>query len=60
MAGAKKAVCFECNQKVAKNAKALKCAYCKEWFHVTCTVLEEEEDYHFMRRRENLGVSLVL
>ena len=54
MAGARKADCCECNQKVAKNAKALKCAFCREWFHVTCIGLEEE-DYLFMRGRQSLG-----
>lgn len=54
MAGTRRTVYFECNLKVAQNAKALKCASCSEWFHVTCTSLEEE-GYIFMCRRQSSG-----
>ena len=46
--------CLSCNKKVAKNAKALRCAYCKEWCHASCEGLEED-DYVFMTNRGKLG-----
>ena len=46
--------CLSCNKKVAKNAKALRCAYCKEWCHASCEGLEDE-DFTFMVNRGKLG-----
>ena len=46
--------CLSCNKKVAKNAKALRCAHCKEWCHTSCDGLEDE-DFIFMTNREKLG-----
>ena len=46
--------CLSCNKKVAKSAKAIRCAYCKEWCHTTCGGLEDE-DYLFMTEREKFG-----
>ena len=46
--------CLDCKKKVAKNAKALRCGYCKEWCHATCGGLQED-DYLFMTTRERLG-----
>ena len=46
--------CLSCSKKVTKNAKALRCAYCKEWCHTTCGGLEDE-DYVFMTNREKMG-----
>ena len=46
--------CLDCNRKVAKNAKALRCAQCREWCHVTCGGLEEG-DYAFLTKRGKYG-----
>ena len=46
--------CPGCSQRVAKSAKALRCSYCREWYHATCSELEEA-DYLFMSRRGKFG-----
>ena len=46
--------CPGCSQKVAKSAKALRCSCCREWYHATCSELEEA-DYHFMSKRTKFG-----
>ena len=46
--------CPACSRKVAKSAKALKCSYCREWYHVACLELEES-DHQFMSKRMKFG-----
>ena len=46
--------CGECNKKVAKSAKALRCDYCRSWNHTSCIGLTNE-DYVFMRERKPFG-----
>ena len=46
--------CLECNRKVAKTAKALRCAHCKEWCHTACGGLQDD-DYVFMTNRGRSG-----
>ena len=46
--------CPSCSQRVAKSAKALRCSYCREWYHASCSELEEA-DYLFMCRRGKFG-----
>ena len=46
--------CLDCGRRVAKNAKALRCALCKEWCHATCGGLQDG-DYLFMTNRGKLG-----
>ena len=46
--------CLDCSRKVAKSAKALKCARCKEWCHTSCGGLQDD-DYHFMTNRMRSG-----
>ena len=46
--------CLSCNKKVAKSAKALRCAHCKEWCHTSCGGLEED-DFIFMTNRGKSG-----
>ena len=46
--------CGECNKKVAKSAKALRCDYCRSWNHTSCAGLTES-DYTFLRDRKPFG-----
>ena len=46
--------CFVCNRKVAKTAKALRCSRCRDWYHVSCAELEED-DFLFLGKRGKAG-----
>ena len=46
--------CGECNRKVAKSAKALRCDYCRSWNHTSCAGLTDD-DFVFMKERKPFG-----
>ena len=46
--------CGTCARRVAKTAKALACGFCKQWYHMPCAQLIDE-DYEFMRNRRGFG-----
>ena len=46
--------CGTCAKRVAKTAKALACGSCKQWYHMLCAQLIDD-DYEFMRNRRGFG-----
>ena len=46
--------CGTCAKRVGKSAKALACGFCKQWYHMPCAGLTDD-DYEFMKSRRGLG-----
>lgn len=46
--------CPHCSRAVGKNAQALRCFRCNEWFHLPCQNLDSD-DYPFMSKSLKLG-----